>query len=185
VGRIPAGINKEMNKFLAAISLLFIQQILVGQVALKPSEKLIYSFQTIGKKIVLIAIDTVHYKVIYRFGTTTTTELEIIHDTVSGDCDVTDTDIYRNTFSYNYYYRWGGAENLGEQDDYFEFINNGIFYSVFYEYYADGNSADIGIRVTNLQTKKEVDIKGKLKTQKGSLEVLRFRKYVITTYGNR
>jgi hypothetical protein len=174
-----------MNKILFTCFLLLFYSILFGQVVLKPSEQLICSFETTGKKTVLIVIDTVKYKVIYRYGTKDKTELEIIHDTISGHCDVADTDEYRNTFSYNFYDRSGGAANLGMEDFHFEFINNGFFYNIFSEYYAVGNSTSIGIRVTNLSSKKETDIEGKLKTEKGSLEDGRLRKYVLNTYGEQ
>ena len=92
-----------MNKPLC-LSLLFFHSIVFSQVVVKPSEKLIYSFETKNKKNVLIALDTVHYKVIYRYGTNANTELEITHDTSSGLYNYDDTAKYWNTFSYNFYY---------------------------------------------------------------------------------
>lgn len=174
-----------MNKVIYILFLLFFHSTLFSQVVVKPSEKLFYSFETTGKKLVLISFDTVHYKVIYRFGTKTNTELEISHDTSSYSCDHVDTSEYCNTFSYNFYYRWGGAENLGENDNHFEFINNGFFYTIFSEYAAVDNKTNIGIWVTNLKTKKMAVIKGILKTQKGGLDDYRLRKYVLQTYGER
>jgi hypothetical protein len=138
-------------------------------VVVKPSEKLIYSFETVGKKMALIVVDTIHYKVIYRYGTKVNKELEISHDTSSVKCGSTDSSIYNKTFSYNYYLRGGGVMNEGEDLNYFQFVNAGFLYVLYSEYSAAENHTDIGIRVTNLNTGKEADIKGIPKTQKGSL----------------
>ena len=174
-----------MSKSILLILILFLQTSLYAQVVVKPSEQLIYSFETVSQKKALIAYDTANRKMVYRFGTKKSTELEISHDTSSYTCDYVDTNEYKNTFSYNFYYRCCGAANLGENDNYFEFINNGFFYSVYYEYTAVGNSTQIGIRVTNLTTNKESEINGILKTQKGGLDDYRLRKFVLNTYGKR
>ena len=66
-----------MSRYFCLLFSLLFHTMLFSQVVVKSAEKLIYSFETTGKKTVLIAIDTVHNKVIYRFGTKANTELEI------------------------------------------------------------------------------------------------------------
>jgi hypothetical protein len=183
MGGIFVCIEQVMQKFLIAFYFVFVQSTLFSQVIVKPSEKLIYSFETKNKRLVLIALDTVHYKVIYRYGTGTNTELEIIHDTASGLYSYDDTSKFWNTFSYSFYLRGGGAMNDGLDFNYFQFVNKGFLYVLYSEYSATDDHTDIGIRVTNLETKNEVNIKGELKTQKGSLADFRYGKLVIETEG--
>jgi hypothetical protein len=171
-----------MNKSLCLL-LLFFHTFLYSQLLLKSQEKLIYSFQTMGKKTVLIALDTARYKVIYRYGTEANTELEITHDTSSGLYNYDDTAKYWGTFSYNFYLRGGGAMNEGLDFNYFQFVNKGFLYVLYSEYSATDDHTVIGIRVTNLETKNEVDIKGVLKTQKGSLADFRYGKLIVETEG--
>lgn len=169
-----------MNKQLCLL-LLFFHSFLFSQVLVKPSEKFIYSFETKNKKNVLIVMDTVGYKIIYRYGTKTSTELEIVHDTCSGLYDNGDTAKYWHTFSYSFYLRGGGATNEGEDLNYFQFVNKGFLYKVYSEYSATNDHTDIGIRVTDLTTNNVVDIKGVLKTEKGSLADFRYGKLVVET----
>lgn len=67
------------------------------------SEKLVHSFQTTNRKQCSLSLDTLSQTIIYRFGTSKQIELEVSDD-------LTDED---TVFTYLYFFRPGGIENLG------------------------------------------------------------------------
>ena len=69
--------------------------------------------------------------------------------------------------------RGGGIDNEGMDLNYLAFTNNDFKYIIYDNYYAQKEKYSIGIKIINLKTLDTLVIKGKPKTQKGTL--IKFR----------
>jgi hypothetical protein len=130
-------------------------------------EILIISFKTAnGKKMSLTREKNYKY-IVYRYGTNKKIELEYPEKT---------EDSWRK-FKYSFYFRGGGKQNEGMDINKLTFINNNSKYEIYHDYTAGGEEYTLGIRVTDLKAGKSFILKGKEKTQNGSLIELRYDKY--------
>ncbi len=127
------------------------------------NEEVIFSFETQSGKIVTLSKDTSNKYIIYRFGIKNKTEFEFPLKSI---------DSWSN-FYYSYYLRGGGTQNEGMELNYVYFTNNNFKYVIYDTYYARNEQSEIGIKVIELSTNKTTVIKGKTKTQKGTLTDLR------------
>ena len=126
------------------------------------SEKSIFSFNTKKGKKLSICVDEKNKNVIYRYGTTNKIELQ--KESLGN----------KKVFTGSFYMRGGGPSNAGMDLNYFSFINGNYKYTVYYEYYSEGNSQSLGIKIKNLKSDKEFDVKGDIETKKGSLLSFKF-----------
>jgi hypothetical protein len=131
----------------------------IGQPYSLPNEELIYSFDTQNGKKVSLCKDKGNKYLVYRFGTESKIEFEF-----PGRSE----DSWKK-FKYSFWLRGGGVANEGIDLNYIYFINNNYKYIIYDTYFAVGNKQDIGVRIINLKTNKVTNIKGKTKTQKGTL----------------
>lgn len=128
------------------------------------NEKIIFSFQTTNGKTMALCSEKNNKYLVYRFGKSNIIEFEypIQKDTKS----------WKN-FKFSTYLRGGGIQNEGMDLNYVTFVNKGFKYIIYSTYFSNGDKYDIGIRILNLTTKKETNIKGITKSQKGTLTSLR------------
>lgn len=138
--------------------ILFILFVLNGW-AQETNEKLLFSFSAEKSKPLELKLDTVNNVMIYRFGKTNEIELEVKDD-------LNDT---TPTFTYSYYLRGGGIDNLGLDLNYVTFTNKGFKYIIYSEYLAEEGSTSTGVRVQNVDKGDTYDIEGVANTVKGSL----------------
>ena len=109
--------------------------------------------------------------IVYRFGNKDKIELEFPEDR---------TDSW-NKFNYSYYLRGGGADNEGLDLNYLSFENSGNTYEIYQEYYASSNTTNIGIKITDISTNEEIEVRGLSDSIKGSLIYLRENDKVTRT----
>ena len=136
------------------------------------NEKILISFQMLtSKKILSICISKSEPSyIVYRFGTKENIELEFPKDLENS----------WKLFIYSYYFRGGGAENEGMDLNYLKFKTSKFEYEIYEEYSALENKEIIGIKIKNINTKKEWDLKGDISTLKGSLVDLKFNDKIQT-----
>lgn len=135
-------------------------------------EEVLFSFKTgspIKTMSVCISKNAQDY-IIYRFGTKEKVELEFPENK---------SDSW-NKFTYSYYLRGGGKENEGVDMNYLTFINGGYQYQIYQEYSAKDSTQSVGVKVIDLLTNNETNIKGLTNTTKGSLIDLRQNKKIHT-----
>jgi hypothetical protein len=130
-----------------------------GQGYLKPNEQVILSFQTMGGKQVILVKDRGDKYIAYRFGK---------KDKVEFEYPATNQNSLES-FTYSYYIRGGGKANEAMDLNYLYFTNGGYQYVLYQNYFAVEEKVKVGIRVTDLKKKKTVDIKGDVRTKKGTL----------------
>jgi len=130
-----------------------------GQTHILPNETLIFSFKTDKDKIVTLAKDKNNKYIIYRFGTEDNIEFEFPDKSEKS----------WKKFKYSHYSRGGGKQNLAENLSGVSFINKDFQYRLYDSYYSESNEYEIGILILNLKTQKTTNIKGKLKSKKGTL----------------
>ncbi|HLO79407.1 MAG TPA: hypothetical protein VK166_00525 [Chitinophagaceae bacterium] len=130
-----------------------------GQGYLKPNEQIILSFQINGGKQVFLVKDRGDKYISYRFGTKDKVEFEYP--------GINKHSLER--FTYSYYIRGGGKANEAMDLNYLYFTNGGYQYVLYQNYFAAEEKLEVGIKVTDLEKKKTVDIKGDVKTKKGTL----------------
>ncbi len=131
---------------------------------LNEDEKSVFSFKTKKGKTVNIVLQKDNKYMAYRFGTESNVELQF-------------PEKLENTFeqfTYSYYFRGGGAMNMGLDLNYLSFKGDTHKFVVFEEWSAgedenDEGSSSIGIKIIDLSTKKEVVIEGISSTVKGTL----------------
>lgn len=127
-------------------------------------EKLVFSFKTKKGKTMNIVLQKDGKYMAYRFGTENNVELQF-------------PEKLENTFeqfTYTYYFRGGGAMNMGLDLNYLSFKGDTHKFVIFDEWSAGENeneeeSKSVGIKIIDLATKKEVVIEGIYSTVKGSL----------------
>lgn len=128
------------------------------------NEFILFSFKTKSGKTCMIAHEKTNENyLVYRFGTDDHIELEFPKDKSTS----------WSKFTYEFYYRGGGKENLGLDLNYLSFRNGGYLYKVYQTYSAEDDSYDCGIEITHLKTKKITEIKGVHSTTQGSLNLLK------------
>ena len=101
--------------------------------------------------------------IVYRFGTKDNIELEFPQDKKDS----------WNKFTYSYYLRGGGKQNIGLDLNHLSFQNGNYTYEVYEEYSAEQEMTSVGVKVTEKSTKKEFDIIGIDSSRIGSLIGLR------------
>jgi hypothetical protein len=138
---------------------VLISSVCLGQNYLKPNEQVILSFQTNRGKQVFLIKDKEEKYISYRFGT---------KDTIEFEYPGTNNHSWEK-FTYSYYIRGGGKANGAMDLNYLYFTNGGFQYVVYHNYYAGEEKYEVGIKVTDLENKKTVVIKGDAKTRKGTL----------------
>ena len=130
-------------------------------------ESIVFSFKTKKGKTMNIVLGKDEKYLTYRFGTNDKVELQFPEN-------------LKNTFeqfTYNYYFRGGGAMNMGLDLNYLSFNGETHQFVIFDEWSADeggeGTTA-VGIKIIDLSTKNEVIIEGDNTTKKGSLVDFRY-----------
>ena len=136
-------------------------------VHLPENEELLFGFFTKKGKMLTVSKEKKDAYIVYRFGTRDKVELEFPTDKASS----------YDEFTYSYYMRPGGPENAGLDLNYLRFENKGFSYEVYDEYGSEspeGKRESVGIRLKDLKSGKEYDIKGDPATMFGGLMHLRF-----------
>lgn len=134
------------------------------------NEVLLFSFKLgdVPKTLSVCVSKTQPDYIIYRFGT---------RDKIEFEFPVNKTDSW-SKFTYSYYLRGGGAENAGMDMNYLMFENDEYEYKVYEEFIAEDNVTNVGVKITDKSTKKEMDIKGLSNSIQGSLVSLRENKKI-------
>jgi hypothetical protein len=137
------------------------------------NEDIIFSFQTKNNKFVYLCQDKNEQYIVYRFGTKEKIELEYPKnkDTTSW-----------SKFEFFSYLRGGGIENDAKDLNEISFQNHQIQYTIYQNYYSEGEKYEIGINVLDLETTKTIRIIGSLKTVKGTLIDLRDNERIIKNF---
>jgi hypothetical protein len=154
-----------------SIFLIFLSTHGYGQNFIFKNEEMIFSFNTKKGKQMVLAKDKTNEYIVYRFGTKEIVEFEFPEKNKNS----------WTAFKYSFYLRGGGVQNEGQDLNYISFTNKNIKYVIYDTYYAVGEKSEIGIKVTNLKTKKVVDIKGDYKTRKGTMADFRFNNLLEIT----
>ncbi|MEN9335954.1 MAG: hypothetical protein RLZZ500_941 [Bacteroidota bacterium] len=120
----------------------------------------LFGFQTAkGKQVTVNKANDDSY-LVYRFGDSQKTDFEFPQ--------VKDSTSFQK-FTYSSWIRGSGTSKSALDLKYLTFENEGYKYIIYEIYFEEGNTHSIGVRVLNLATQKQTDIRGILKTQKGSL----------------
>ncbi|MFT4018213.1 MAG: hypothetical protein QM668_14695 [Agriterribacter sp.] len=130
-----------------------------AQTYILSNEQVVFSFQTITGKEVIVAKDTGNKYLVYRFGTAGNIEFEF-PDSKEHSWD---------KFEYSFYLRGGGRQNEGMDLNYLQFTNEGYKYVVYNTYFASDNKSRVGVKVIQLSNNKIINIQGLVKSRKGSL----------------
>lgn len=135
------------------------------QALLNKNEEVLISFKMANSnKIVTVATSTRKPDyIVYRFGQKNKIELEYPKD-LSNSWE---------KFTYSFYFRGGGAENSGIDINYLSFTNKDYTYTIYQESESEEGLTQVGIRVINNKTNKEVDLKGDYSSLIGGLIDLR------------
>ncbi|WP_300670344.1 hypothetical protein [Soonwooa sp.] len=128
------------------------------------NENLVFSFKTKNSKMMSLCIDKNEQYIVYRFGTADNIELEF---PTSKDKNSF------NNFVYTGWDRGGGVRNEGMNLNYIAFEIKDYKYIIYETYFAVGDVFKVGVRIINLKTNKEVDIRGLNNTIKGTLSDFR------------
>lgn len=144
-----------MNKIKWMFVFLFLTSFCWGQEYLLENEEVVFFFKTKKGKKMVLAKDKENEYIVYRFGTENKIEFEY---------PATKNKESWNHFTYSYYNRGGGPQNAGMQLKSIFFRNGNFDYTIYYSYYSEDDSYDVGVEVTNLTTAKNTDIKGILKS---------------------
>lgn len=155
-----------MNKFISLLICIIVSTTIYSQnnkLYKLSNEKVIYSFQTVNGKIMSLNIDTNSKYIVYRFGTKNKIELEFPKEKDKNSFE---------KFEYAHYFRplQNGAD--GMDLNYVTFTNNNVKYIIYQNYFSYQNSKSqylTGIRVEEFDKNKKTDIKGKVRTIKGTL----------------
>lgn len=131
----------------------------LGQTFVLPGEQVLFSFDTQNGKRLTLNKRKIDNSIVYRFGTKDRVEFEFPGKAGNSNKD----------FKYSFYMRGGGAQNEGMDLNYVYFSNNGFKYVIYDTYAAVGHKQETGVKIINLKTQKITDIKGSLKTRKGTL----------------
>jgi hypothetical protein len=125
----------------------------------KKNEKIVFSFLTQNNKIVSVCSEKKDKYMVYRFGTQAKTELQ--YPVVLDESSWQKFELYS-------YFRGGGKENAGIDENHLSFTNDDIKYEIFEDYSALDNRIDLGVIVETPQF--SIKVKGLIKTKKGDLK---------------
>ncbi len=127
----------------------------------KNNERVVFSFVTTKKKMVSVCMEKADQYLVYRYGIPGRIELQ--YPAVLDESSWQKFELYS-------YFRGGGIQNAGVDQQHLSFTNEGVIYELYENYQAIGNKFDIGVSVTTVQ--KSHTIQGLLRTKKGDLNVL-------------
>lgn len=160
--------NKKTN----ILILILLMPLSLFSQNLLSNEEVVYYFKTQNGKEMTLAKDKKDKYIVYRFGAKNKTEFEFP--------TVKDKSSWKK-FTYSFYLRGGGKQNDGMDLNYILFENKGYKYLLFYEYFSKDESIETAIKITNLKTKKQIKIGGKLNSRKGTLIDLRDNNLITIT----
>lgn len=115
----------------------------------RSGEELLFGFVTAGAKSIGLC-RTGSGGLVYRFGAAGRVEMAFPSD--SGGPG--------SRFTISYYSRPGGAENLGMEEGDLSFTNRGFEYHVYYTWDATAQRSSCGVRVRNVQTRRNTEVPG-------------------------
>ena len=150
-------------KKLYIIIILFFSVRIYGQNFILKNEEIIFSFDTKKGKRMMLVKDKANTYIFYRFGTKDRVEFKFPEKNQTS----------WSKFKYSFYLRGGGVQNEGMDLNHIYLINKNIKYVIYDTYYSIGEKHEIGIKVTDLKTKKSLDIKGDYKTRKRTMAEFR------------
>ena len=127
----------------------------------KANEKIVFTFLTQNNKIVSVCSEKFDKYLVYRFGTQVKTELQ--YPAVLDETSWQEFELYS-------YFRGGGKENAGVDENHLSFTNNEVRYEIFEDFSTLDNRINIGVTVTDAQFR--IKLKGLLKTKNGDLKSL-------------
>lgn len=133
-----------------------------AQQYLNKGEINVISFNTTNGKKMTLSLNKDKKCLIYRFGTAKNIEFQYPKAIIQNYSD----------FTLFHYLRGGGIKNEGQDLFNLRFSNQNFTYKIYEEWYAVGNRREIGILITDNNTKKTFTIKANLKTIKGTLSYL-------------
>ncbi|MCF6133117.1 hypothetical protein [Flavobacterium wongokense] len=148
-----------MKKQYIILFFLLVSKIGFGQAYLLPNEEILFSFETKKGKKMVLAKDKNDKYIIYRFGTSKKIELEYPEKNKES----------WNKFTFAYYSRGGGVQNLAMDLDKVIFEIGNYEYTIYQSYYSEENDFDTGIEIYNKATKKNSTITGIYSSIKGHL----------------
>jgi len=108
--------------------------------------------------------DKTNNYIIYRFGCKNKIEFEFPGKSKSSWTD----------FKYSFSLLEGEVQNEGMDLNYIYFTNKDFKYAIYDTYFAIGNKQEIGIKIIHLKSNKITDVKGDIKTRKGTLADFRY-----------
>lgn len=146
-------------RYFIFLTLLILTITSFGQSFTLPNEEVIFSFDTQNGKKVTLNKDKSNSYLIYRFGTKDKIEFEFPDKSKSS----------WTNFKYSFYLRGGEAQNEGMDLNYIYFTSKDFKYIIYETYLAVGEKQNVGIKIINLKTSKTTNIKGNVKTRKGTL----------------
>lgn len=152
-----------MKKQTALIILFLIPILTFGQNYILENEQVLLEFKTQNNKRVLIAKDKSDKYLIYRFGTKDKIEFEHPNDKSNS----------WKKFKFSSYLRGGGKTNEGIDLNYLYFQVDNYKYVIYEEYTAETEQTNYGIKVIDLKSRKETNIKADKKSIKGTLSIFR------------
>lgn len=152
--------TKSMFALLALLLPLFAQNPV--NCLCQKQERMVYTFQTQRHKIVSVCSGANDAYLVYRFGTKARIELQYPAQL--------DKSSWQQFELYSYY-RGGGVQNAGMEENHLSFTNNNIRYTLFDDFSAETNRQAIGISI-KLPNNKALEIKGLPKTKQGDLQAL-------------
>ncbi|MFN8258750.1 MAG: hypothetical protein U0W24_23885 [Bacteroidales bacterium] len=127
-------------------------------------ESIVFSFETKNGKRMCLALGKDKKYLVYRFGKDGKVELQFPENLENS---------FEN-FTYNYYFRGGGASNMGLDLNYVSFSGD-THKIIIYEEYSSGDpenpveTVSVGLKIIDLKSGKENKIEGKTGTKQGSL----------------
>lgn len=130
---------------------------------LLPNEHLIFSFNTITEKKVVLAKDSTDKYIVYRFGTEE--EIEINFPQLIKDS--------WERFTYSYYFRGSGVDNEGLDLNYVNFIEGNYKYIIYQVFSASDDKKNCGLKIINVRTNELTELIGKPESTEGNLIQLR------------
>ena len=122
------------------------------------NEEIIFAFQLKNQKWVSVCKEKEEKYVVYRFGTQQRIELQLPEKLDSTSWQ---------QFTFKGYSRGGGKQNAAMYFGFLGFFNNEVKYEVYETWNSEDNLEHCGITI--IAGKKETDLKGILKSRKGSL----------------
>jgi hypothetical protein len=135
----------------------------------KKNEVLIFAFQFKNKKWVSVCKEKNDEYIVYRFGTKERTELTYPQKLDSSSWQ---------KFTFKGYSRGGGKQNAAMSYAFLSFNTNNVFYEVYETWNSEDEKEDCGIQVK--EGEKSFDMKGLVKTRKGTLLSLQFNEKIKT-----